>query len=88
MPRKAQTAPPPPPSADLRTNYGPHPPPSYRIPRRQRLNMNAAGHSGVLEQRTAWPRKNYPPAPAQAAQPAPQPHPHFHPQGARRKKAA
>ncbi len=36
------------------------PPPSYRIPRRQRPNANAAGHSGVPEQRTAWPRKNYP----------------------------
>ncbi|KAL0176928.1 hypothetical protein M9458_029258, partial [Cirrhinus mrigala] len=49
MPRKAQTAPPPP----LRQTFAqvtacPHP--SYRIPRWQRMNVNAAGQSGLTEQ--------------------------------------
>ncbi len=87
MPRKEHTAPHPPPRQTF-AQVTARTPPSYRIPRRQRPNVNAAGHSGVPEQRTAWPRKNYPPAPAQTAQPAPQPHPHPHPQGARRKKKA
>ncbi len=85
MPRKAHTAPPPPPRQTF-AQVTAYTPPSYRIPQWQRPNVNAAGHRGVPGQRTAWPRKNYPPAPA--AQPAPQPHPHSHPQGARRKKKA
>ncbi|ROL55242.1 hypothetical protein DPX16_5752 [Anabarilius grahami] len=87
MPRKTQAAPPPPPRQTF-TQVTARPPPSYRIPRWQRPNVNAAGHSGVPEQRTAWSRKNFPPATAQTVQPAPQPHPHSHAQGARRKKKA
>ncbi len=86
MPRKAQTAPPPSPWQTF-TQVLARTPPSYRIPRWQKLNVNEAVYSGVPEQRTAWPRKNYPPATAQAVQPASQPHPHSHAQGAARKKA-
>ncbi len=56
MPRKAQTAPPPPPRQTF-AQVTACAPPSYRIPRRQRPNVNAAGHSGVPEQRPAWPKE-------------------------------
>ncbi|KAK7139774.1 hypothetical protein R3I94_012421 [Phoxinus phoxinus] len=85
MPRKTQTAPPPPPRQTF-AQAAARPPPTFRIPKRQRPYVNAAGQSGAQEQRSVWPKKNYPPAAAQTAQPASQPLPNPHLQGARRKK--
>lgn len=73
MPRKTQTAPPPPPRQTFAQATA-RPPPSFRIPRRQRPRVNATTvQSGAPEQKPAWPRKNYPPATAQTVQPAPHP---------------
>ncbi|KAK7146517.1 hypothetical protein R3I93_014078 [Phoxinus phoxinus] len=82
MPRKTQTAPP----RQTFAQAAARPPPTFRIPKRQRSYVNAVGQSGAQEQRSVWPKKNYPPAAAQTAQPASQPLPNPHLQRARRKK--
>lgn len=70
LPRQSQTAPPQPPR---QTSTKARPSSTFCIPKRQTPNVNAAGPSGALEQRAAWPEKTYQPASAQTVQPAPFP---------------
>lgn len=71
LPRKTQSTPPPPPRPTYAQTAA-RPPPSFRIPKRQRPpQMNVPGQTAVREQKPVWHRKNGPPATAQTDPPAP-----------------